>query len=250
MRRGAALALLAPVLAGCWVFGIEQISNPENPFDSIRVVAVAPVFDMTIDRDLVETDEGYSPVALGELLASELVQFEGFEVIRAQVVAEALSHDMGWSPNDPKGPEAARAAMASLGADALLAAAITEFDPYGNPRVAVAVELFAAPGIAREGIDIGRLLQAGKPFPLDQARRHGLLVAMEKMYDSNDRSVRQALGAHARYPHDPSERALDPEEAYSWDMENYFRFVFNQILREVVDSGKALQEAWRHGVEE
>lgn len=248
--RAAALVGLVALLPGCfWIFRPDVAFNGENPFEDFRVVAIAPVFDMTVDRDLLDTDDGYSPLRLGELMSSEMIQFDGFEVIRSSVVAAALRDASGWHPNDPEGPTVARQVADALGADLIVTSAVTEFDPY-TPRVAVSVQVFGSQRARGRGPDVGRLLQAGRPFDLETARRQGLLIAFEAMYDANQRWVQAELGAYANYRNDVDEHGLDPAKVYSWDAENYFRFVFNRILNRVVDDGAALQEAWDHGVDE
>ncbi len=267
----AAVAVLAPVAGGCWVLRPDVAFNPDNPFHQIRVVAVAPVFDMTIDRDLLDTDDGYSPVQLGELLSSEMIQFAEFQVIRSTVVAAALEQHSGpppegeegprlppggnpsrrgWHPNDPDGPAIARLVMDALGADAILVCAITDFDPYGDPMVAVAAQFFASARAGSRGPDVGDLIQAGRPFPSDAGRRQGLIIGFEQMYDAKQRWVQMELGAYANYRNGLEERGLDPDKVYSWDAENYFRFAFNRTIHEVVRRGEILQEAWDHGVED
>ncbi|MDP7035230.1 MAG: hypothetical protein QF752_12115 [Planctomycetota bacterium] len=239
------IAALALVLSGCWMLHVGQVVNPDNPFRDIRRIAIAPVLDLTVDQALKATDAGYGAVALGTILSTEIAQFDGFEVIRSEEVLNAIrTEKMVWTVEDGVLQLQAPRLMKALRADALLVCAVTDFDPYGDPRVSVAAQLFVGSVRGRWSADLNRLLQSGRPVDIASGREQGMVISFERVYDAQQRRTRERVEAYARYKHDTSERGLTPFEVFTRDTGNYFRFVFNQVVREVVRQGGELEELW------
>ena len=102
MKKTLILFLFLPLLLpsmGCYIFYPNRASNPRNHYKKIRRIAVAPFFDMTGNENLQRTDDGYSGLRVAKIFCDEMVQFKGFEVVRAQIVAQAiLKNKMTWKP--------------------------------------------------------------------------------------------------------------------------------------------------------
>ena len=153
---------------------------------------------------------------------------------------------MSWSIQEGSLRIEAARLMKELKADALLVCGVTEFDPYGEPRVVIAAQLFVGSVGGRWSANLDRLLQSGRPVDIASGRPQGLVLSFEEVYDASQRETRNQVEAYARYKHDTSERGLSPVEVFTRDSENYFRFSFNQVIREVVRRGEELEVAW-HG---
>ena len=151
-------------------------SYPDNPVPGLRKVGIVAL-DATIERqpDLA---------ALSAALYSELQQVEGLEVIPNALTLQAAQAANLVLPRD--GLKLADA----LGADGVFVAIITEYEPYGEPSVAMVLTLFsrAAPAVRRADMD--KVIQGGRP--LDLPRDDGLkpITAVFGVFDSSQAATR------------------------------------------------------------
>jgi len=195
-----ALALLL-LLAGC----AEVRTRPEEP---LRVIAVLPFVDQTGGAT-------FDGVEFANILASELVK-AGFRVVRPAQIGAVATTD-----------EAIRAGR-KLRADAILACAITEYDPYDPPRVAIAAQMLSVEAAPQSGQDLDKMLQSGswRRGPLAYRAGHAL-AAFEAIYDSRDRETRRAL---QEYVEGRSETAREVLAVQS----RYLQFVSSRMIQRVL----------------
>ncbi len=215
---GRLAATLFPLLlaAGCRATGF-YLDNPGNPMAGVRRIAVLPV----------STPGTADPLKLGELLAGELVQFPGVEVVHpAETLAEARKGALALTDE-----RSVRALGRLVGADAVLIAELTEYNPYYPPRVTVAAQLFftrAPSGDARSAIDLSA---AGRARPITRLDRCDLLQ-VEKVYDGSQRETRDLASYYAR-GHYLGGEAIDGADRVLRLPEFYFRFVSNRLVRDL-----------------
>jgi len=201
MRR--ALACLILLAAGC------AEARPEEP--SYRVIAVLPFAD--------RTNGGFDGDEFANILASELVK-AGFRVIRpAQIGAPVTTAD-----------EAIRIARRHR-ADVILACAITEYDPYDPPKVAISAQFLRVEAGPRSGEDLDRMLQSGSwhkgPLSMSRDRAGHALAAFEEVYDSRDRETRRAL-------HEYVEGRAESEREILAVQSRYLQFVSSRMIQRVL----------------
>ncbi|MBI3855710.1 MAG: hypothetical protein HY293_08475 [Planctomycetes bacterium] len=209
MRRAAALLIL---VAGC--APVERRDEPE-----IRVVAVLPFADQT-------GGSGFDADEFANILASELVKLGGIRVIRpAQIRAtgEAIA----------SADDAIRIGR-RVRADAVLACAITDYDPYDPPRIAVSAQFLRVAAGPLSGQDLDRLLQSGSwhrgPLTLSRDRAGHALIAFEEVYDSREKSTRHALREFA-------EGRVDSERELLAVQSRYLQFVSNRMISRMLAHG-------------
>jgi hypothetical protein len=196
------LAVLV-ALAGC--------AEPRHEEATLRVIAVLPFVDQTGGASF-DGDE------FANILASELVK-AGFRVIRPAQMGSVTTTD-----------EALRAGR-RLRADAIVACAITEYDPYDPPKVAIAAQILRVEATAQSGQNLDRMLQSGswRRGPLEYRAGHAL-AAFEEVFDSRDRETRRAL---QEYVEGRPEAARDVLAVQS----RYLQFVSSRMVWRMMAHG-------------
>lgn len=127
--------------AGCsWNHGAKA---PPPSFPRGMSIAVAPILNFSGSYDL-------DPVKAADLLASELTDFDGIVVLPVSRVVAAL---MAEGKEQVESPRHALEIARRVGADAIIVAGVTEYDPY-TPTVALAIQMYAdTPAARRFGFD-------------------------------------------------------------------------------------------------
>jgi len=214
VKRAAAVLILI-LLAGCEPF--EPL--PEDAMPSIRVVAVLPFADQT-GGSTFDADE------FANILASELVRAGNVRVIRPAQIRAA-------------GEEITTAADAvrigrRVRADAVLACAITDYDPYDPPRVAISAQFFRVEAGERSSQDLDRVLQSGSwrrgPLALSRDGAAHAMVAFEHVYDSREKGTRHELRGYV-------EGRAETEGEILAVQSRYLQFVSNQMIRRMLAYG-------------
>lgn len=95
-------------------------------------LAVAPILNFSGSFDL-------DPVKAADLLASELTDFDGIIVLPVSRVVAAL---IAEGKEQVESPRHALEIARRVGADAIIVAGITEYDPY-TPTVGLAIQMYA-----------------------------------------------------------------------------------------------------------
>ena len=133
----ALLLLLWPALCGCTILPeIAHQPTLHNPFPQLSTIAIVPFINLSEEPTL----DGRR---FAEAYFNELQLIPGFEVIPVGVVEQAiLRHQIRFTP-DNAAAEARRLAQ-SLGADAVVVGAVTDYSPYYPPRCSLQVEWYSA----------------------------------------------------------------------------------------------------------
>ncbi len=105
-----------------------------NPFRYITTFAVAPVLNFSGEFSL-------DPVKAADLLASELTGVDGVTVLPVNRVMAVL---IAQGKQQIESPAHALEVADAVGADAIIVAAITEYDAY-TPVVGIAMQMYARP---------------------------------------------------------------------------------------------------------
>ena len=187
MRYAAALILLA---------GCADIRPEAEPLSN--VIAVLPVADQT-------GGAAFDGVEFANLLASELAKI-GYRVIRPAQIGAVATAD-----------EAIRAGR-RLRADTILACAVTEYDPYDPPKIAIAAQILRVEGSPQSGQDLDRMLQSASwrrgPLSMSRDRAGHAVAAFEQVFDSRDRAVRIAISRYVDGRPDAEREVLAVQPRY------------------------------------
>jgi len=194
-------------------------SRDERPLADMGLVAVLPFQNRTgvpFDGD-----------EFANILASELLKSGVSRVVRP-----AQLQQPGEMPRSVT--DAIRLARRAR-ADYVLACAITDYDPYDPPRVAVSVQILRVQGSTLTGQDLDRLLQSaswknGALSSRDGAHAAG---AFEVVLDAHDPATRRALRAYA----ERRESAFAGEREFLAVQSRYLQFVSNQVVQRLFTHG-------------
>jgi len=233
------LLLIMPFACGCAYMyrGVRHEilgGNPSNPFPDIKTIAVAPF----------ATDQAFQSVppdrslSYAEIFASELAQFQGFEVVRAYRQAYIPQH----APNNTSAVKITRAEseelVADLDTDAVIIGSITDYDPY-TPRIGVAIQLIymrrirESRGARPQFTNLELLAQTGRPLIVRQPETNKIMmIRIERIFDSRQDAVKNALKKYAV-------TRSGNESPAGFDQflreHNYFQFVANRMIREIIE---------------
>jgi hypothetical protein len=213
--RAAALELI--LLAGC----AAPSESAGEQLSGIRVIAVLPFADHTGGATF-DADE------FANILASELVKVGGVRVVRPAQIRAAFEAGEALHTAD----DAIRIGR-RVRADAVLACAITDYDPYDPPKVAVAAQVLrtAAGPISTRELD--QLLQSASwrrgALTMSRERAGHALAAFEEVYDAQEKQTRMALQGYAR-GQIGSESAFPREREFLAVQSRYMKFVSWQVI--------------------
>lgn len=135
--RVAILLTFLTAVAGCSILPeIAHQPTLHNPFPQLSKVAVAPFFNLSEEP----TVDGRK---FAEAYFHELQLVPGFEVVPVGVVEQAILRHRIQFTGANAADEARRLAQ-TLGVDAVVIGAVTDYSPYYPPRCAMQVEWYAA----------------------------------------------------------------------------------------------------------
>ncbi len=228
MRR-APLALV--LLSGCAAFeSWKYKAYPANPYPDIHVVAVMPVFNHSLEPRV----EG---MEFANLLASELSKFEGVRAIRPQVLRKALPE-----ADKPVALEDLLKAARLHRADAVIVAAVTDYDPYDPPRIGLSVQFLRTSGRALSSAEIDRIVQSASwrrgPVPLARDQAANLIAAFEAVYDAHEDRIRKEIVQYA-HAQDQSDTPFAGEREFLAVQARYLQFVSNLVVRRLFETALA-----------
>ncbi|MBV8879407.1 MAG: hypothetical protein JO332_05565, partial [Planctomycetaceae bacterium] len=128
--------------------------------------------------------------------------------------------------------DAIRAAR-KLGADTVLACAVTDHDPYDPPRTGIHVQVLRTEPRSLSTRDLDLLLQSASwrkgPFALTRDGAGHALAAFEAVYDARDAATRALVAAYAQ-------KTSTRETDFYAVQPRWLQFVSQQILRRAYGS--------------
>ena len=232
MRRitdTALLCLLIASLAGCKSWGSSEdhalkkryASNeyPLNPIPGLKKVGVC-VLDATLKYH-PDTD------ALSSALHSQLQAVEGLEVLPDVAVIAVVLRDALALPRD--GLKLAD----SLHADGVFVAVVTDYDPYGEPVLSMALMLFSRATSPAAALDLDKLVQGGRPVDLPNTPASRPVTAVFAVYDASQKTTRDRLQLYAGGQ--TAENVGLGWERYYRSMPNFMRFASYEIVWKLFD---------------
>lgn len=174
--------------------------------------------------------------------AAEFAQILALELLR-EARARVIRPGSGEGAFPHRDEDLVRRARA-LGADAVIAAALVDCDPYDPPRLALRVQLFRATPREMSGEEIDRLVGSASwrkgPVALSPQGAAYAAAAFEAVYDARDEEVRAELRAFARR-RGRGDSAFPEEREFLAVQSRYFEFVAHQVVRRL---GPELARSW------
>lgn len=211
------LWLTVAVLAGC------GCSRPEATLASLdrpMILAVAPAMNHSGSEDL-------DPLRAADLMASELTTFEGVTVVGVNRVLAQLSAD---GQDRVESPAHALQVVDRLGVDGIVVFAITEYEPYWPPVVAVSAQLYGYG--ARHPQRFDPVQASRQAAPATSAAADRPRVEVQRLFHGRSADIRDEIQAYAR------KRCAD-ESPYGWrrylvSQEDFLRFCCHSVLQDLI----------------
>ena len=217
MKRILVLAALA--LSACAPpESFRYKSYPAYPWSGLETVAVLPVWN--------QTRVPFDGLEFGNILASELAKFEGVRIIRPILLG---------NPEFKTADDVIKFGR-SIKVDAILVCAITDYDPYNPPKIAVSVQCLRVSGRKMAGGDIDELTRSAswRKGPLALSRNHaGNFVAQfETVYDAHEERIRREVLAYAQ-AQEEGDTPFQGDREFLSVQTRYFQFVSNQLINQL-----------------
>ena len=224
MRRGAVLASLV-LASGCAAGSHKYTKYPENPFPDVRIVAVLPFMNHT-GQENVPVDE------FGEILASEFLKFRGFRVVRPRAVSRLVEPG-----REIRSFDEARRIGTRVKADAVVVAAVTDYDPYRPPRLGVSIQFLRIQPREVTDAEIDRIVRSAswRLGPLGMGRQQAgyWMRAFERVYDAHQETVRGELRRYAA-SHVEGDGPFRGDGEFVAIQSRFMQFVSNQVAHEIL----------------
>ncbi|NIA20901.1 MAG: hypothetical protein GWP05_02785 [Anaerolineaceae bacterium] len=203
---GCLLAAAAVSFSGCIKRRGEKLYNS---LEGISTIVVAPMMNLSTNPrvDLIEVTNNFT---------SELQQVEGLTVVPIGRVYDYLAANGMATVGSP---QEARALGRAFKAQAVLVAAVTEYDAFNPPRMGLAVQLYAAgPSPAAQGgrFDPVRSSRSGVPFAVGKEAADRPRDQISRVFSGKNSEVEKLARQYAR------ERQSDANP-YGWR-----HFIVNQ----------------------
>lgn len=229
----ASVVLTAVLLAGggcakpAAPYGIEQQLSLAS--GSRQIWAVAPTIDLS--------GKNVDPLLQGDLLFQQLQQVDGLTVIPVNRVVEVYS---SLGINRVQSEDQAKVVCDLLGADALVVATVSIFDPYNPPKMGASLQLLRARSgngaIPAAEVNPREMMRQAAPDPNASAPTptQSNFSQAVGMFDAANGSVRQAVFDYAAGRNDP----VGPMGAneYLMSMDRYSGFVYHQLIVDLLRS--------------
>lgn len=221
--RFVAICLAAAVVAGCGRYSSEERTlrkrysrndYPDNVVAGLKTVGLV----------VMDASPRYHPdiEELSSALHAQLQSVEGLEVLPDLAVATVAAQSGMVLPRD--GLKLAD----ELKADGLFVAVVTDYNPFGEPVVAVALILFSRKTAPLGKLDIDKVIQGGKPLAMPDSPATKPVTAVWQVYDASQKTTRDRIRMYA-------EGQMASEAGLGWEryyraMPNYMRFVSYEIV--------------------
>jgi hypothetical protein len=226
MKVGARLitiCLAAGIVAGCTRYSSDERTlkkrysrndYPDNVVAGMKTVGLV----------VMDASPKYHPdiEELSSALHSQLQSVEGLEVLPDLAVATMAAQSQMVLPRD--GLKLAD----ELKADGLFVAVVTDFSPYGEPVLSVALILFSRKTAPMGKLDLDKVVQGGRPLTMPDSPATKPVTAVWDVYDASQKTTRKRIEMYAE-----GQMASDAGlgwERYYRSMPSYMRFVSYEIV--------------------
>ena len=218
------------MLSGCRTDGTKRIYY--NPAPKPRTMAVTPFLNQS-GSDFIDV------MAMTDEFYFELQQVEGLVVVPVDRVLSELA-SLGLTKGI-KSPDEAMALAEALEIDAVVAGAVTRYDPYYPPKLGITVQLYARQDSKVDQpahhINPGDMARAGTTFRLSSTRPLQARAGITKVFDADQEQVVERIKEYAQ-----NRAGLDRPTKWKTYItrRNFLRFVSHEVIGELL----AQEENW------
>jgi hypothetical protein len=225
MRSICYLGIVAVLaIAGCRKgpppYGVEQPLF--LPGEVRQTWAVAPVINLSGQR-------AADPILQADLLYQQLQKVAGLNVVPVDRVVEVY---LALGIDQVQSEEQAAIVCSVLGADALVVATITAYDPYDPPKQGASLHLLRVAPVQRPDVDPRELARRAAPSPDESLPARPSFVQVVGMFDAANGSVRAKVEQYARGRSDPTSPYAG--QLYLVEMDRYSGFVYHTLIDELL----------------
>jgi hypothetical protein len=222
MRKALTLVICTLVFGCADIRSLKYWRYPSNPYPGIKTVVVPPFMN--------HTEFPLDGERLANVFASELIKFEGFDVIRpARVRATLARYKFSISTVE----DVIRLAKL-LKADAIFTCTVTDYDPYYPPKMAISLQLFRVREIRLSAHEIDRIIKSAtwRPFKITPAEAPYLVASLERIYDTHKTNTRLEVQAYAKVQQE--DYAFRDGEQFLRISDRFWQFVSARIIFELI----------------
>ncbi len=213
-------------MVSCEFPSLKYRTYPKNPYTRLQKVVILPFVNMTRHRTL-DVDQ------FSNTFASEMIQFNGFDVIRPVEVMAVLEKGETIQTVDDAVKVGRR-----LQADAILAVAITDYDPYDPPRTALQVQLLRTRAQRMSAERIDQIIQSASwrigPFEMTVGRAGYLVDAFQRIWDAHAKNVRSEVKQYSDAMEERDTAFRDENEILAVQS-RWMQFVSNQAINHLIE---------------
>ena len=225
------VVLIAGCLAGCRSPGGSSRFY-QNPYAQTQNLAV------TVFRNQ-SGSESLDTMAVTDEFYAELQRVPGFEVIAVNRLLAAMDE---LDISKISGPEDIAELSDLVGADAMIIGAVTHYDPYPPPRMAMAIQLYrrgassTAHGRPAGEIQPSEIARAGQPFVMGTAEKMRPQSMVVKLVDAAEKETVERIKQYAT-------SRTGEQKPYGWKryttQRNFLGFVSHELIWEMLSQERA-----------
>ncbi len=226
-------ARVGTLIAGLLVAGCahsEAQVEVEPILDTPTTFAVAPILNFSGEFSL-------DPIKAADLLASELSHFDGAAVLPVSRVAAFL---ISQGKEQIESPAHAIEVAEAVGADVLIVAGITEFDPY-TPILGLAIQFYTVPVSTTPRLNPVEMTRQLEPMTLAEMTDALRPTAqVQRVYNAKHEEVTEAV---RRFADDRS----DEDNPLGWRQylkvqTQFIRFCWHDAIRRLLRQQQGRQQ--------
>ncbi len=200
-----------------------------SPYPHQMTVVLAPVLNYSGEQNL-------DTLKVTDILYSELQQVQGFAVIPVNRTLAQMARDGIRNIEDPQ--QALNLAN-QLGADMIIIAAITEYNPYYPPIVGIAMQVYGVKGnrlFSSASVNPVRLARSASPLKITSsnvANEYLPKNQIQEIFNSRDKRVAKQVKKFAKLRGTGS--SPYKTELYLRSQEYYLRFVCYESIKKLLE---------------
>jgi hypothetical protein len=199
-----------------------------SPYPAVRTYAVAPVVNLSGSRD-------FDSLMVADALFGELTQVRQLQVL---AVNKTLATMQRLGIEGIRSAADAQRVANAMGADAIVIAAITAYDPYNPPTIGMTLQLYTARDLGVPPEQMERDL-SGQPLPTEGGELRAdagpqPVSQISAIFPATNQTVLVELNDFAKGRSD-YESALQ-DRRYLVDIDYYTRFVCHAMTRRLLET--------------
>ncbi len=222
----AGVAVALAFLAGC--SSQKKDISLRSPYPREMTVVLAPVLNYSGEQNL-------DTLKVTDILYSELQQVRGFAVIPVNRTLAQMAKD---GITNIENPQQALNLANELGADMIIIAAITEYNPYYPPIVGIAMQVYGVKNdkvFSSASVNPVKLARSAYPLRISSNVGEEYLPKnqIQEIFNSRDKRIVKQVKAFAKMR--GTNTSPYKSELYLHSQEYYLRFVCYESIKKLLE---------------